>query len=328
MICPKCGFEQPDGSPDCARCGIVFGRYRATPANGTILPVEPLELGSSIPPEVASPPPEPTVYGEPPPPAPQLYGDALPPPPPGLPGLHAGRPFELGAVLSETFQIYFANFLPFLLLTALAFAPVIVYEIVLPLRGTTPPAILLNVGVALLLRLLCSPLATAAITFGVFQQMRGRDTTISDSLRVGLSHLFPVLGVAVLQGLAVLLGLVFCIAPGIFAAILLAVAVPVAVEENPGTFAALKRSGDLTEGYRGHVFGILLVLGVIAIGASLVLSVAAIALAFFPLLAVLFRELGAIFLSGLSATATAVMYYRLRSVKESIDVESLASVFD
>jgi hypothetical protein len=30
---------------------------------------------------------------------------------------------------------------------------------------------------------------------------------------------------------------------------------------------------------------------------------------------------------GLTATATAVMYYRLRSIKESIDVDQIASVF-
>jgi hypothetical protein len=27
MSCPRCQFEQPDGSPECARCGIVFSRW-------------------------------------------------------------------------------------------------------------------------------------------------------------------------------------------------------------------------------------------------------------------------------------------------------------
>jgi len=26
MICPKCGFEQPDGSGECLRCGVIFSR--------------------------------------------------------------------------------------------------------------------------------------------------------------------------------------------------------------------------------------------------------------------------------------------------------------
>jgi hypothetical protein len=28
MICPKCGFDQPDGSIECLKCGIIFDRYR------------------------------------------------------------------------------------------------------------------------------------------------------------------------------------------------------------------------------------------------------------------------------------------------------------
>ena len=28
MICPKCGYEQPDGLSECAGCGIIFARYK------------------------------------------------------------------------------------------------------------------------------------------------------------------------------------------------------------------------------------------------------------------------------------------------------------
>lgn len=29
MQCPKCYFEQPDGTPECARCGVIFKKARA-----------------------------------------------------------------------------------------------------------------------------------------------------------------------------------------------------------------------------------------------------------------------------------------------------------
>ena len=28
MTCPKCGFEQPDGASDCARCGVIFAKLQ------------------------------------------------------------------------------------------------------------------------------------------------------------------------------------------------------------------------------------------------------------------------------------------------------------
>ncbi len=325
MICPKCGFEQPDGSTDCARCGVVFARYRATPADGTLLPIEPISPGSP-----ALPPPGETLYGgplPPPPPPQQLYGDA-PPPSLGRSGLQAARAFDLGAILGETFQTYFANFLPFLLLTAIAYTPVIVYAILVPTAGATPQATLRNSLLLILLRVIAGPLATATVTYGVFQQMRGRDTSIADCLRVGLSNLFPVLGIAILQGIAVGVGMILCVVPGLITLAMLAVSVPVAIEERPGLIAALNRSSELTEGYRWHVFGVLFILGILAFGVGLVLGLFSISLSSLPILATVVREGAGVVTSGLSATAAAVMYYRLRSVKESVDIENIASVFD
>ncbi len=31
LVCPKCSFEQPDGGLECAKCGIVFAKYRLHP---------------------------------------------------------------------------------------------------------------------------------------------------------------------------------------------------------------------------------------------------------------------------------------------------------
>jgi hypothetical protein len=45
-------------------------------------------------------------------------------------------------------------------------------------------------------------------------------------------------------------------------------------------------------------------------------------------LGVAFTGLMAIVTTGLGGTAAAVMYYRLRSVKESLDLDQIASVFD
>jgi len=312
MICPKCGFEQPEG-PECLRCGIVIAKWKA--AEPAPPPLPPPEV-----PAVAG-----TIYEGPAPAAPsQPWG----PPRPTVPL----RPFESGALLGETFSIYFSNFLPFVVLTAIAFSPVLVVALLAPFAGGAEP---LLQGVSQLGSVLCSPIATAALTFGVVQQMRRREASISDCLRVGLSSLFPVLFVAILQGLAVAAGTLLCLVPGIIVAVMLAVAVPAAVEERPGAMAALNRSSQLTDGYRWQVFGVVFVLGLLNIALSLLMI---------PLMGgiegarsmrqdpttayTVISELLSLVPTGLTATASAVMYYRLRSLKEGIDVEEIASVFD
>jgi uncharacterized membrane protein len=116
---------------------------------------------------------------------------------------------------------------------------------------------------------------------------------------------------------------------------MLAVSIPAAVEERPGVMAALNRSSHLTEGNRWQVFAVLFLLGLISAGLSLFLipllggtEAASAARDGSSPVALIISELVGLVPTGLSATASAVMYYRLRSLKEGIDVEEIASVFD
>lgn len=42
--CPKCGFEQPEGSTDCVKCGIVFARYKPSQAATPVYTPPPPEM--------------------------------------------------------------------------------------------------------------------------------------------------------------------------------------------------------------------------------------------------------------------------------------------
>jgi hypothetical protein len=382
MICPKCGFEQPDGGLECLRCGVIFSRYKG-PVLGEAArpavpppPPRPLPLSASlpVPPVAASPvyvPPEPapeasvrgvlqgsTIYGGPPAgvsvPVPAAGGTLYEPPPPeasvrgvvqgstmyegplpgvAMPALSAApHPafrgvFETGKVLGESFAIYFRNFIPFILLTAVALSPLYLLQA----YGTADRAITLTSPLAVVSSLLllvasvvCPYIATAAITYGVFQQMRGRDASIGDCLARGLTSFLPVLGLALLQGLAIGLGLIACVVPGILLALRWAVSIPAAVEERPGVSGAMSRSTYLTEGFRGRIFFILALIFILNVVSQVL---AALVAAKDPSLFLLLSGVANVLNTSLSATATAVMYYRLRSIKESIDVDQIASVF-
>ena len=391
MICPKCGFEQPE-SPECMRCGVVVGRYKgpvaavaaqaaafAPPGSGheTVRvplpappPPPPAESIFREKPSFKEPEPEPpadggTVYGGPPPPPPG-GGTVYSGPAPGTPGAMARgalspvfsvtQKLRTGEILSESFAVYFKNIIPFVLLTAVAFSPVyfLLAAFSRQYAETHPVAALEASGlVGLATFLFCLPIATAGITYGVFQQMSGRDTSLGTCLSVGLSSLLRVLGVAILQILLVmgaviltaipigfLIGMMvsggtrssaacsimllplflLCYVPALMLWLKYFVAIPAAVEERPGTMESLRRSAFLTDGQRWPIFGALLVLGALYFGLLLTARLV-------PVAGPVIETLGGLLMLGLLATVSAVIYYRLRSFHESIDVDQIASVF-
>jgi hypothetical protein len=253
------------------------------------------------------------------------HGGPGAPVPPPLPTYYPSpapfrQPFTLGSILGEVFSIYKENFLAFVLITALVSIPTIVTVLILaknPLVG----------GIAALISMVTGPIGAGAITYGVYEYLSGRQTTIADCLRVGFSKVLPVLGVALLTGLIVAAGMVACIVPGIIAYMVFAVAVPVAIQERVGVLDALRRSSTLTEGHRWDIFGVFFVLGIIMIAVTLPVNMIFI-FGGHPERAQLAAQVIQVLVGGLTATAPAVMYYRLRSAKESIDVRDIASVFD
>lgn len=321
MICPKCGFEQPD-SPECARCGVLVDRYRGPALGAAALrpPVSPPPAAVGPPPPPMPPPPMPalaaatgTVYGGPPPLAASLPQGAF-----------LGT-FGVGEILGETFSIYFANFLPFVLLTAIALTPayLLQYFITRNAQEMSPMFILSSI-LFLILKVLSPNIATGAITFGVFQQLLGKDTSIGECLSRGLSLLLPVVGLALVQSLATGIAALACIVPGIILAVRWAVSVPAAVTEGTGVGSSMERSSFLTDGLRWDVFGVLFVLIVIQVASAFLVKLAA---AKNPTLELILSGVADLLAVGLSATGSAVMYYRLRGIKESVDVDQISSVF-
>jgi len=241
------------------------------------------------------------------------------------------QPFNAGAVLSRSFSIWLKNLVPFTILTFLVYSPLILYTAVLLGGDLTLKQIETWDRVESLLGGVLNLVATAALTYGTFQQLRGRHAGIGESIGVGLKRLFPVLGVGILAGLCIIGGAILLIVPGIILACMLWVAVPVAVVEQPGVGASLKRSAELTKGSRWQVFGVILVLGVInwLIGyllySAFIKDATSIAdVKTFMIVALLIS----IMLGALQAVASAVGYYDLRQSKEGVGIEELAKVFE
>jgi len=233
--------------------------------------------------------------------------------------------FSVGSVLSQSISVFLANLVPFCVLALVLMVPSLIYGIIF----MSNPAAGISAGslIAIIIQMVLSQLTAAAITYGSFQYLRGQPVGIGDALSRGLSLILPVIGVAVLAGLAIGIGVILLIVPGVIIAVMLWVAIPAAVVERPGIVESLKRSADLTKGYRWHVFGVLLIIVVVAGVIGFVLQFILLSAGGFTLYSIGNWIVNAVF-GAFSATAAAVGYYFLRVAKEGVDIAEIAKVFD
>jgi hypothetical protein len=238
--------------------------------------------------------------------------------------------FRIGDVLSRSFSIFFKNFVPFMLLTAIVYTPLIVMAVRASqgdvwggMEGEedTIEGFVTNIG-TLLLQLV----ASAAVMYGVIQQLRGQHANMGACLAMGVRRLLPVIGSGLLMILAIGLGFIALVIPGIIVYLILYVTIPVTVIERPGVFAALSRSSDLTKGYKGHIFLIVLLLWLLGFGLTWVAGNVQESL---PSSVGLVVSLTVnVFTGALGAVVSAVVYHDLRAIKEGVNVDDLVRVFE
>lgn len=236
------------------------------------------------------------------------------------------REFRVGEVLLRGLRILAHNFAPFALL-ALAFtAPPFVYAWVSPVAEAG--AVSLG-GIAIrLVDVLLTYLLTAALVYGTVRELRGSRASLAESVNRGLALVFPVIGVAVVAGIATAVGSLLLVVPGLIVASMLWVAVPVAVIERPGVFASLRRSVELTKGKRWQVFAIIVIIFVFAVAVASVMATIIDAVTSSPTVVALMSWVVTAMFTALGAVVSAVSYHDLRIAKEGGDARQIAAAFD
>lgn len=134
-------------------------------------------------------------------------------------------------------------------------------------EALTPGRSLAMIGVTIfwiLASIVLAMITQGALVRATVTQSEGRRATLGETLMAGLTMALPLLGLAILSGIAMLLGFLLLIVPGIMLYVMWSVAAPALVEERLGIGAALGRSRTLTKGARWMIFGLLLVVLVVA----------------------------------------------------------------
>jgi uncharacterized membrane protein len=255
---------------------------------------------------------------------------AAAPAPPAAPGLPSVPPaasrLSVGSVVGRSFSVWFANFVPFSIVTLAFYVPSLVLVTLAPEEGGR--------GWELLDRLLWAIsqlLVTGALTSGVLVSLGGGRASAGALLGSGFRNMGAVFATGFRVGLWLLLGAVLLVVPAIVWYCALFVAVPaVVVETNLESSAdALQRSRDLTQGSRWAVFAVVLVVTVATVLVTVAAALAAVFVEGVPHpIPVLLATAAIALASTLSACAAAVAYHDLRTSREGVATADLAKVFE
>ncbi len=174
----------------------------------------------------------------------------------------------LSGVLDEAWQMY-KRFAKHLL--AIAFVIYLVAAVIAALVGLAGGAI--GALLSSLVGIIAAYLLQATLVKAVQDVRDGRvDMSIGDTVRAATPFLAPVIGASILAGIAITIGLVLIIVPGLFLITIWAVIVPVIVLEGSGMMAAFGRSHQLVRGRGWHVFGTLVLTWIVLLVVNIVLG--------------------------------------------------------
>ena len=236
------------------------------------------------------------------------------------------RDFRIGPVLARTFSILRRRLLPILLLYGGGMS--LLYNV--PVTFTSVDSSFADVAVACCIsQVLClvfNVFAGAAVVTAAIDDMRGRPVGMTAALRGALRRSFPVLGTMIAVFLLGGLGF-YVLVPILTANPVLFVAVPAGVVEGLGPVQSMRRSADLTKGYRWRIFALSLVISLADIIVLSTIDDATRPLGHMAL--VLAPQIAWVMVMGAFAVIlTAVTYRDLRVAKEGVDTDQIATVFD
>lgn len=245
---------------------------------------------------------------------------------------------QLGSILKRTFQVVSGNFPSLAAIAVTVFSPIFLLLAWLTwlspsatrrgLEADDPLVATVVIFVALLGAFL-SQLQAGAFTYAVFESLRGksqrgRPLPVARSLRVAASRLVRMVLAGILAGLAIAGATLLLIIPGLIVALGLCIVIPVVVVEKFGVVDSIKRSWELTHGYKAQIYGLAMLWAFIVVPIQL---------------AIRYLELGVasslwvgqtvnLLLSFFSATMVTILYHDLRAIKDGLGADDLVAVFE
>ncbi len=256
--------------------------------------------------------------------------------------------FDIGQVIARTLSTLGGNLVSFFLLSFLfAGVPTILMQYgiqQLAMSGWIAdwdPALIrlfpLMMGVgAFFLMLLPAYILIGAITHGAVVYLNGRRAGFAECLTTGLKRMLPLVALGLISTLAIGLGFLLLIVPGVMLATRWAVAAPALVAERVSIMGALGRSAELGRNNRWRIFWLFVVwlilnamiegafTGIMALLAGAFMQFGEAAIWIYLCIYGVYAAIAAM----IPAAGAAALYTELRTIKEGASTEDLAKLFD
>jgi MFS family permease len=263
----------------------------------------------------------------------------------------------IGDILDTTFRLYRQRFLTFLLIALVVYVPYALFLTVfqpaviapqpvvsapgenpfdfegqraMARRGQSPVVpnvaglIFWLVGI-LVFALVLIPLCSAAMIQNISASFLGENLTAGASYSRAAPRLLSLLGTQILVGLAVMVGFLLLIIPGVIFSLWFLIIAPVVVLEGVGGTSAMGRSRELMRGNLGKGFSLMFVVGILCaiLGAILGAIIGQIPWPH-PSLAAFVQTVVPVLWLPIQTAPLILLYYDLRIRKEAFDLQKLA----
>ena len=174
----------------------------------------------------------------------------------------------LSGVLDEAWRMYKAHAKHLLVIAFVIYLVAAVIAALFALAGGTIGALLGG-----LVEIVAAFLLQATLVKAVQDVRDGRaDMSIGETVSAATPYIWSVALASILAGIAITIGLILVIVPGLYLMTIWAVIVPVIVIEGSGVLASFGRSHQLVRGRGWHVFATLVLVYVILLVVKLVLG--------------------------------------------------------
>jgi ABC-type multidrug transport system fused ATPase/permease subunit len=142
-----------------------------------------------------------------------------------------------------------------------------------------------------------------------------RDSTVGDLIDATWPVVLPLIGVGILAGIAIGIGFLFLVIPGLILLTIWSVIAPVIVVEHSGVMGSFGRSRELVRGNGWQVFGVIFVVFLISAVVGAILGAIGAAISDSVGMRILFNLIASTLTAPIAALAAATIYFRLLAIK-------------